>query len=68
MAAQEGVFYRRAASPENMAKGELVDRLMAKIAELESRLYERDLEAASSIPAIKGAHCSPRYSPNHSRT
>jgi hypothetical protein len=65
MAAQEGVFYRRAASPDNMAQGELVDRLMAKIAELESRLYERDLEAASSIPAIKGAwysyKCSLQY-------
>jgi hypothetical protein len=50
----EGVFVRQDAT----AQGELVDRLMAKIAELETKLYERDL-ASNQQQLIPAATCKP---------
>lgn len=51
----EGVFSRpQANSSEKNFQGELVDRLLAKIADLESKLYERELEGKDLIPALRG--------------
>ena len=55
-AKEEGVFQRpRASCQDESNQGELVDRLMAKIAELEVKLYEKDLSAKDTIPAVRGA-------------
>lgn len=43
------------------AQGELVDRLMAKIAELETKLYDRDLASNQQqlIPAVTCKQAAP---------
>lgn len=53
--ASEGVFHRSdAGSSDRTSQGELVDRLLAKIANLESKLYERELGGHDLIPAMHG--------------
>jgi hypothetical protein len=52
---EEGVFERpKLAGQDGSNQAELVDRLMAKIAELEVKLYERDLSPKDTIPAVRG--------------
>ena len=48
----EGVFERPRPASVNANQGELVDRLMAKIAELEATLYERELAGGALIRAV----------------
>ena len=51
---QEGVFERPRPASVNSHQGELVDRLMAKIAELEAKLYARDLAGGGDL--IRAVH------------
>lgn len=48
---QEGVFARSSLAAQ---QGELVDRLMAKIADLEAKLYKQELQLDDLIPAGRG--------------
>jgi hypothetical protein len=51
----EGVFTRHPDGPAQDGQGELVQRLMEKIATLEAQLYEHELRSGDLIPAGRGA-------------
>ncbi|KAF8062937.1 KIN14Q [Scenedesmus sp. PABB004] len=61
--AEAGVFARPAAVAGAAGSGEMVDRLLARIASLEGRLYEREVQDARAkqqlIPALHGAAALP---------